>query len=172
MLFRSPKYLPGTGTLRRHLYRAIARLDLEMSNFLEVESGKKFAFISKRSSRLVNNARVKFTRTAPAPGETSPANISVRRVQKAVEQAHTEAYQAYEPKAYKGAVAIFRAAKQPLGIRPDPTLGWGKLIKSGLDIQEEVPGHHIGLLTEPRVCITADKIRKCLDKAQQSKVTL
>ena len=167
-----PKYLPGTGALRRHFYRVIARLDLETSNFLEVESGKRFAFTSKRSSRLVNNVRVKFTRTAHAPGETSPANNSVWQVQKAVEQAHTEAYWSYRPQPYEGAVAVIRTAKQPLGIYSDPTLGWGKLITSGLDIQEEVPGHRIGSLDEPRVRIMADKIEKCLDKAQQSKVTL
>jgi len=159
-----PKYLPSTGRLRRHLYRVLARLDLETSNFLEVESGKKFAFISERISRLVNTLRLKFARTGDAPGETPPANNGVWQVQKAVEQAHAEAFRAYRPQPYEGAVAIFRAAKQPLGIKPDPTLGWGP--RPELDLVK-VPGHHIGLLTEPRVCITAGEIKKRLDKAQK-----
>lgn len=155
-----PKYLPSTGTLRRHFYRVITRLDLETSNFLEVESGKKFAFISERCSRLVNNTvRLKFAGTIFAPGETSPANYDVWQVQKAVEQAHAEAYRAYRPQPYEGAVAIFRAAKQPLGIYPDPTLGWGK--RPELDLVK-LPGHRIGLLTEPRVRITAGKIKNAL----------
>ncbi len=166
-----PKYLPGTGPLRRHFYRVSNRLDLEISNFLEVEYGRKLAYSSKRISRLVNTMRLKFEGLSHTPGETSPASCDASQIQiqKAVEQAHAEAYYAYKPKSYEGTVAVFRAAKQPLGIYPDPTLGWGELIKSELDLQE-APGHHIGLLSEPRVRITADKIRKCLDKAQQSKV--
>ena len=144
----------------------IARLDLEASNFLEAEFGKKFAYISERISKLVNTVRLKFARTGYAPGETSPANNDAWQIQKVVEQAHAEAYQAYRPQPYEGSVAIFRAAKQPLGIRPDPTLGWEGLIKPELDL-EKVPGHYIGLLTEPRVRITAGKIKKCLDKAQK-----
>ena len=157
-----PKYLPSTGTLRRHFYRVIARLGLETSNFLEVESGKKFAFISKRSSRLVNNTvRIKFAGTTFAPEETSQANNDVWQVQKAVEQAHAEAFCAYRPQPYEGAVTIFRATKQPLGIYPDPTLGWGK--RPELDLVK-LPGYRIGLLTEPRVRVTAGKIKNALIK--------
>ncbi len=168
-----PKYPPGTSRFRHSLFRMSSRLDLEISNFLEVKFDKKFAYCSERITKLVNTGRLKFERLGYAPGETSLAsnNASQIQIQKAVEQAHNEAYYAYRPKPYAGAVAVFRAAKQPLGIYPDPTLGWGELIKPKLVLQE-VPGHYIGLLSEPRVRITANKIRKCLDKVQQSKETL
>jgi len=161
-----PKYLSRTGPFRRQLYQVIARLDLEASNFLEVESSRKLAYSSARISRLVNTIRVKFARMDYTLGETSPASngVSPFQIQKVVEQAHAEASQVYRPKPYEGAVAVFRAAKQPLGIHPDPTLGWGEVIKSKLDLQE-VPDNHIGLLSIPRVRITSDKIRKCFDKA-------
>jgi thioesterase domain-containing protein len=64
-------------------------------------------------------------------------------------------------------VALFKAEKQPLGIVPDPTLGWGEFIKGDLDIHE-IPGHRLGILSEPRVQITAAKLKEALEKADRT----
>ena len=73
----------------------------------------------------------------------------------------------YEIKSYQGKATLFKAEKQPLGIIPDPTLGWGGLIKGELEIYK-IPGHNLGILSEPRVQITAAKLRTALKKAQIS----
>jgi thioesterase domain-containing protein len=82
-----------------------------------------------------------------------------------LEKAHKMAYANYEPRPYQGPVVLFRVSKQPLGIHPDPTLGWGELMKGGLELYE-VPGYRFGILQEPRVRILAEQLRACLDKAQ------
>jgi aspartate racemase len=84
---------------------------------------------------------------------------------KALEATHEQARMHYKPRPYKGRVIVFRANRQPLGIHPDPTLGWSKLVEGELDIQE-VPGYPIGMLSEPRVQIVAEQLRVCIHKAQ------
>ena len=80
---------------------------------------------------------------------------------------HMSLWRRYEIKPYQGNAALFKAEKQPLGIIPDPTLGWGGIIKGELEIHE-IPGHRLGILSEPRVQITAAKLRTALKKAQIS----
>jgi amino acid adenylation domain-containing protein len=74
-----------------------------------------------------------------------------------------EANISYTPQPYAGRVTLFRASKQPPGIRPDPTLGWRDLATGGLDIHD-IPGSAIVL--EPRVRLLAERLKVCLDQAQ------
>lgn len=62
-------------------------------------------------------------------------------------------------------MTLFRASNQPLGIHPDPALGWGPLVDGGLEIHE-VPGHHGSIVAEPYVRTLAQKITACIDRAQ------
>ena len=39
-----------------------------------------------------------------------------------------QAGQKYLPKVYPGKMTLFRASNQPLGIYPDPTLGWKEFV--------------------------------------------
>jgi thioesterase domain-containing protein len=64
--------------------------------------------------------------------------------------AHEKAYAQYDPPPYRGRVALFRAARQPAGRASDRSLGWADHVTGTLDIYD-VPGHRIGLLSEPRV---------------------
>jgi amino acid adenylation domain-containing protein len=56
----------------------------------------------------------------------------------------------HSPRTYPGRVALFRASRQPLGIMPDPQLGWGGFLNGPLDIVE-VPGFHDSILFGPRI---------------------
>ena len=57
-------------------------------------------------------------------------------------------------------MTLFRATNQPLGIVPDPTLGWDG-IPVELEIHE-VPGHHDSVVAEPYVGVLAAKLSHCL----------
>ena len=81
-------------------------------------------------------------------------------------QSHVRAHQQHVPKPYAGPVALFRAQRQPLGVEPDPMLGWGDLLRGVVSVQE-VPGHHHGsFLWEPRVRTLAHSLSVCLDEAE------
>jgi thioesterase domain-containing protein len=55
---------------------------------------------------------------------------------------------AYRVKAYSGAVTLFRAAEQPVGVVEDPHLGWSRCAEGGV-IVLPVPGSHGDLCQKP-----------------------
>jgi thioesterase domain-containing protein len=77
---------------------------------------------------------------------------------------HEKAYEDYRPRPYAGAVAIFRAERQPLGRLPDPSLGWAPLVNGRL-LLHSLPGHRLGLLSEPRVQRVAPIIERAIQSA-------
>ena len=79
-----------------------------------------------------------------------------------VEKANLRAARMYQPQPYPGTVTLYRAEQQPLGINPDPTLGWGTVGIENLVIHE-VPGHHGSILFEPRVEKMAEIVSNYLD---------
>ena len=68
----------------------------------------------------------------------------------------------YQPGAYAGRTLILRAGKQPLGIRPDPKMGWGELLEGEVQVVE-IPGFHDSILFGPRISILAHELRHHLD---------
>ena len=99
------------------------------------------------------------------PFSIQPTNDDERWMLEALKEAHIKAIENYETRSYKCPTAIFYASKQPLGIYPDPTLGWRELIEGELELHE-IPGHHLSIFVEPSVCFLAKKLRICIDKAQ------
>ena len=80
----------------------------------------------------------------------------------ALAQAHDQAWFNYKPSPYSGSVVIFQTEKQPLGINPDPTLGWRKWLKGDLQLYK-IPGYHRTILKEPHVQTLAKQLRECLN---------
>jgi thioesterase domain-containing protein len=73
----------------------------------------------------------------------------------------------YVPSPYPGRITLFRASKRPLGVSFEPTLGWGALVKGGVEIHE-VPGYHGAIISEPRVSCLVEPLRGCLARASAS----
>jgi len=164
-----PEYLPGTTPLHRLVYRFMDRLDLEISNFLEVDTDRKWSYIIGRAKR---GATIMHVKAEKIIGDFLARflHISITHSQaymlEELGKCNNKAYRNYEARPYQGGVTIFRAEKQRMGICHDPSLGWRPLIEGELVIRD-LPGHHIGLLSEPRVQITAEQFRDVLKEAQQ-----
>ncbi|TFH36562.1 MAG: hypothetical protein E4G99_04675 [Anaerolineales bacterium] len=60
-----------------------------------------------------------------------------------------KSYRDHLPKPYEGRVALFRASRQPLGIRHDLFMGWKNILRD-VNIYE-VPGHHDSIFFPPRI---------------------
>jgi thioesterase domain-containing protein len=75
--------------------------------------------------------------------------------------AHDQAWAAYEPSPYGGRVLLLAARRQPLGILPDPLLGWGGLLTGDLRVRE-IPGFRQTLLDEPDVALLASEVAEGL----------
>ena len=74
-----------------------------------------------------------------------------------------------EERRFGGRLVLFRAEKQPLGIYPDPKLGWGTVVGDNIEVYE-IPGHHTSIIYEPRVHILAEKLSQILSETQAEQV--
>jgi len=91
-----------------------------------------------------------------ATGRPLPRDL--QRMQRAIGKALRD----YVPEPYVGRVVLFRAADQPRGAAPDPTLGWGALAQGELEVIE-VPGHHGAITVDPYARFLAAALRPHLD---------
>jgi thioesterase domain-containing protein/acyl carrier protein len=70
----------------------------------------------------------------------------------------------YEPAPYDGRVLLFRSELYQTGRFRDLELGWGKLVRGGLDVQE-TPGDHNSMFVEPAAQVVAAKLTESLSQA-------
>jgi len=78
---------------------------------------------------------------------------------------NSQAVLPYAPQVYPGRITLFRSS-EPFGkIGQDPTLGWGKLAKGGVEIYP-ISGHHLNCLRRPHVEIVAKQLKACLNQIQ------
>jgi amino acid adenylation domain-containing protein len=73
------------------------------------------------------------------------------------------AWSSYEPRAYAGWVALFRARTRSLWHVAGRQPGWGRLPAGGVAIRI-VPGQHESILKEPHVRVLAGRLQEALDE--------
>ncbi len=153
-----------TRILTRAVRRSLDRLDTETMRVTEVPSGERLSYLTNRTHRLLTNLQTKAVRQVG----TERVDPTVQAVALAkIEVMHEEALQAYEWRLYHGRVTIFRAEKQPRGRPDDPTLGWHNWVTGEIEVQN-IPGTRIGMLEEPRVSISAQRIAESLARAREA----
>jgi len=137
--------------LERVLRRASGRLSMEWANLAEVPRGGRGSYAAARTARLARQAGSALERLVTNDDGVAPFGLAHSRSyrQEQIAAGHIKAYWKYRPRPYPGAVAIFRAQRRPLGQAGDPSLGWGPFVTGQMTLYE-LPGHRIGLLTEPR----------------------
>ena len=161
-----PRYKSNTNMLQRHVDPILDRFDYEVSNLRNLVIKEKLIHIYERFQRALliinfNTIRIldrylqRFDLRIPHPSSYFLEFITER---------NKEAFIGYNPQAYNGRVAIFRASKQPREIIPDPTLGWGELIDGDLELFE-IEAFHQTIMAEPQVQIMAEQLKICLNKA-------
>lgn len=146
--------------LRRKVFKYLRRLDTHWSNLTYANWPGRLHYVQIRGKKLVeklsNRLRERMNQALhPAPKE-------LRRIRRAhMDASRGRKRYLREPRRFDGRLVLFRAEKQPLGIYHDDTLGWGAVIKDGLEIYE-MPGHHTSLIYEPRVHVLAEKLNEIL----------
>lgn len=87
-------------------------------------------------------------------------------------RANDRAIRLYIPQAYSGKAFLFYSSKgyrNALNRSASPQLGWGAVIKGGVE-SYRIPGDHLGMLVEPNVRILAQKLQHVIDKTIQEKI--
>jgi len=164
-----PKLLPGTTVLRSKVYDFVRRIQHQRDSLKLLNSRERLEYVMKKAEKVRQRYRRKLNNKYKKAGRMfySMLNRSLPKSFIQVEDKLWKAGQKYEPKAYSGKVTLFRASVQPLGIYPDPTLGWGPLAPGGLEIHE-VPGHHGSIVAEPYVRALAQELTHSIEKALES----
>ena len=111
---------------RRIAYRAGDRIVNEWWAFTDVARREKIGYVANRvagvAGRVVLGVERALTDRAGRLPFGMPHSRSYRRGDVILH--HEKAYEPYEPARYAGPVAVFRSARQPFGLPPDPSLGW------------------------------------------------
>jgi amino acid adenylation domain-containing protein len=159
-----PRLLPTTTAWRRKLDWWIDRATLHVQNFQACQGRQRWQYLLEKTQRGKKQFRWKRQHLWDQIKEHVNRIFwpdAIRQARLVGFRAHT----AYEPKPYAGRVTLFRAMEQPRGIYENRTLGWGPLVKGGLDIYD-TPGHHGAIVREPRSRVLAVQLKAALHKAQ------
>ena len=84
---------------------------------------------------------------------------------KAVRRVFATAEESYKPQVYFGSATWFRATEKGLRGVDNPTDDWSKWVTGGVEVHE-IEGDHGSILKEPQVRHLAERIRFCLNRAQ------
>jgi amino acid adenylation domain-containing protein len=164
-----PKILPSTTVLRSKIYTLLRRLQHHRDSLKAFNAKERRDYILDKLKKaklqyrrkIVNNYK-KFVRKFYLKTK-GIGSIPKNYIQ--IEDQIWKAGQIYLPQLYAGKMTLFRASNQPLGIEPDPTLGWENLVAGGIEIHE-IPGHHGSIVAEPYVRVLAEKLSECIETAQ------
>ena len=160
------------------LLKGRSRFSLKLSQFTQrvrhhaeslwlLEADKRWPYIVAKTEKGRNLLRraIKKTRKRLARGVLRGLGRPLPEALRETQNAIVGASRAYCPRTYAGNITLFRADRQPSGISPDPTLGWGDLVKGKLEIHE-IPGTHGTIVVEPRVRFLIEKLEPCLERAR------
>ena len=146
-------YIPGITRAQRICYALRDRAAVEWAELAGLPLRKKSQRLLMRAARMRDLAQNKIETMLDRLPAGSPFRIRNHSLVYHLEQiadANDRAWLRYRPKPYNGKVIFLRALKQPLGLIPDPMLGWNGLFTGELDVYE-VPGFRQNMLDEPNV---------------------
>ncbi|MBM3679513.1 MAG: AMP-binding protein, partial [Actinobacteria bacterium] len=129
-----------------HLFHMFA--SLHIPNLLRLPWSEKVKYFKTKGRRALeqigNHAGVR------RHGESGASPIA------GTQAALSRAFDRYEPRPYDGEVVLFKAERQPFGIRNDPHLGW-RGIPSALEVVE-IPNYFQCGVLEPAVAVLAQEL--------------
>lgn len=167
-----PVALPNVTALQMTLYRLARRIQHHRDTLRAFGAKERTNYILER----LKKAKLKYRRKVRDKYKSSvrrfysitkgTSSIPASYIQ--IEDLIWKAGQRYVPQVYRGKITLFRASFQPLGIYPDPALGWSSLVEGELEIHE-VPGHHGSIVAEPYVANLAEQLSDCLRSAHLKK---
>ena len=162
-----PQLLAGTTPLKAKIYESARRIQHHFDSLLGLNSEHRLPYILQKLAKLKlrygRKKRHLFRRAAQSYNARFNADKDLSAEYIQLEDQIEKSLERYKVRSFSGKITLFRALNQPLGIVPDPTLGWDG-IPSELEIHD-VPGHHGSVVAEPYVGVLAEKLAVCIDRA-------
>ncbi|MGA8431127.1 MAG: amino acid adenylation domain-containing protein [Candidatus Sulfotelmatobacter sp.] len=126
---------------------------LLLSTLLTLPRHEQLSYIAQRAKRIRKGIKRRFEALfLPAP-------------LKAVRKVFSVAEEGYKPQVYFGSATWFRATEKGLRGVDNPTDDWSKWVTGGVEVHE-IEGDHGSILKEPQVRHLAERVRDCLNRAQ------
>lgn len=163
-----PRYLASTTSLKKKIFRLVQRIQHHWSDLKLLPSRQRIAYLGAKAQKARNQFRRKVKQNKNAIARSfhdrtgKPLPKKLRKTQNSI----SYALERYRFGAYNGAIALFRASNQPIGIEPNPTLGWETIVGDRIQVYE-VPGFHGGVTVDPHAEFLASALRPCLARAFQ-----
>ena len=127
---------------------------LLLSTLLTLPRQEQISYLMQRAKRIRKGIKRRFEALfLPAP-------------LKAVRKVFAVAEEGYKPQVYFGSATWFRATEKGLRGVDNPTDDWSKWVTGGVEVHE-IEGDHGSILKEPQVRHLAERIRLCLNRAQE-----
>ncbi len=162
-----PQLLAGTTPFKAKIYESARRIQHHFDSLLGLASEHRLPYILQKLAKLKlrygRKKRHLFRRAAQSYNARFNADKELSAEYIQLEDQIEKSLERYKVRSFSGKITLFRALNQPLGIVPDPTLGWDG-IPSELEIHD-VPGHHGSVVAEPYVGVLAEKLAVCIDRA-------
>ena len=164
-----PKMQPNTTALRMRVYQLIRRAQHHKDSLKAFNAKEKADYVVDKLKKVKlkyrRMMRDTYKRAVRKFYGVTKGTSSIPKNYIQIEDLIWKAGQKYSPEVYPGNMTLFRASIQPLGIQPDPTLGWEFFVDGEIEMHE-VPGHHGSIVAEPYVQVLAEKLRGCLESVQ------
>jgi amino acid adenylation domain-containing protein len=127
---------------------------LLLSTLLTLPRREQVSYLAQRAKRIRKGIKRRFDALfLPAP-------------LKAVRKVFALAEEGYKPQVYFGSATWFRATEKGLRGVDNPTDDWSKWVTGGVEVHE-IEGDHGSILKEPQVRHLAERVRSCLNRAQE-----
>jgi thioesterase domain-containing protein len=157
-----PKRLPSTSRLRRKFFKYLRRIDTHLSNLRFTDWQGRVTYVRVKLPKLYDRIARRVKNKVDQILHPVPRQLA--RIRSAhMNAARRRKRYMREARRFEGRLVLFRAEKQPLGIYPDPKLGWGAVVGDSIEVYE-IPGHHTSIIYEPRVHILAEKFSQILSE--------
>ena len=142
-------YCPGRGLRKRSTVEIVDLFQRHLSTLNRMERAVFLRDLAINKLRFLLSSMKRPLRSKSKEGPTP------------LMQAARQAARKYHPGCYGGRVVLFQIEDWEFygGFRfaPNPTFGWGELVRGGLEIIR-VPGDHISMMNEPAVSKVAERI--------------
>ena len=164
-----PVYLAPATSIKRKLYRIAQRVHHHWSDLRLLPNGKRLAYIAAKAHKARNQFRRKWKRNRNDIARKflektgRPLPVQLRKTQNSISLALSR----YQFGPYSGNIILYRASNQPIGIEPNPTLGWESIHGARVEAYE-VPGFHGAITVDPHAFFLAMALQPRLERAMNS----
>ena len=157
------KLRPDSGSLLQRVLRVARKIQSHGENLQQLGLGSKFKYVLVKLKYAPAKTKHKVYRRAYKIYERIGRPLP--RVLRNIEELNFAAVKDYVPRVYPAQATLFLASDD-LTAAYDVEEGWQGLVAGGLE-KVRVSGSHLDIVKEPHVRVLAEKLRACLDRAQE-----